>query len=148
MGRTRPARASMTRILLSTALLLPATGCSQAPSDPVGLDVSGRWAGALPIRLPEGDWSSGVLSLAQSATTIAGEMVSADGVRYSVSGSLSGQEIELLVEGLPGTSTCAAVGLILSDFTYSRRRVELISGRAFGRCFGTIAGTFELRRLQ
>lgn len=115
---------------------------------PKGIDVTGTWTGVVPIKLPQGTGGSPArLSLVQSDTTVTGELISRGGARYPLSGGMrTGDEIQLLVGNLPGDSTCGGVGVIFSDFERVGGHVQRISGRTFGRCFGTIAGSLELRR--
>ncbi len=111
------------------------------------LDLVGDWYGALPIKTPTGDWSLGHASLVQSGDRLTGELVGRDGARYPLSGSVSGDWAPLLLlGGLPGTSSCASVGLVLTRFEFASGQVRLLSGYATGRCFGTVAGEFDLER--
>jgi hypothetical protein len=113
---------------------------------PVRLDVTGMWTGALPIRLPTGNWSSARVSLTQAGDGVRASLTSTDGNVYTASGPVSGQGVTLAIEGLPGTSTCAGVTLRLATFEFDAAGMRRTSGRAFGRCFGTVAGAFELDR--
>jgi len=112
----------------------------------VSIDVSGTWTGELPIRTPVGQWTAATLTLEQTGDEITGTLQSADGFQYLVTGSVTGAGFDILVNGLPGTSTCAGVGLTVSELEFRDGRLERLRGRAFGRCFGTIAGHFELQR--
>jgi hypothetical protein len=112
----------------------------------LSLDVEGEWTGELPIRTPVGDWTSATLTLEQNGTEITGELVSSDGFRFPITGSFGDNGFDLLVGGLPGSSTCAGIGLTIAGIEFFDGRIDRISGRAFGRCLGTIAGTFVLER--
>ena len=124
-------------------------GCESSPAAPrVALSFTGTWAGSLPIRTPaDDDWSDTRMALVQADGRITGEIVSAAGARHVVSGTASGTSADLRVDGLPGTSTCAGVILTI-EITRNVRRGDRLAGQAGGRCFGTIAGTFELRRVE
>jgi hypothetical protein len=132
--------------ILALLVLISSFGCSSSPVAPKIIDLTGTWTGALPFTLPDGDWTEGRLTLVQSGSTIDGEIISRDHVRYPLTGTLSGSEAELIVGGLPGTSTCAGVSLIVTRFDFLGSRLQRLSGRAAGRCFGTVAGEFQLRR--
>lgn len=112
----------------------------------VSVDVSGTWTGELPIRTPVGQWTSATLTLEQAGDEITGTLESADGFQYPLTGSFTDAGFDILVNGLPGTSTCAGVGLTVTELEIREGRIERLTGRAFGRCFGTIAGTFVLER--
>jgi len=112
----------------------------------VSVDVSGTWTGELPIRTPVGQWTSATLTLEQTGDEITGTLESADGFQYPVTGSVTDAGFDILVNGLPGTSTCAGIGLTVAELEFREGRIERLTGRAFGRCFGTIAGSFELQR--
>ncbi len=112
----------------------------------VSPDVSGTWTGELPIRTPVGEWTSATLTLEQTGDEITGTLQSADGFQFPVTGSFTDAGFDILVNGLPGTSTCAGVGLTVQELEFREDRLESLTGRAFGRCFGTIAGTFVLER--
>lgn len=87
------------------------------------------------------------VSLVQSGDALTGELVSRDGVRFPLSGSVSGDWAPMvLLGGLPGTSTCGGVGLVITKFEFVSGRVQRFSGSAGGQCFGTVAGNFELQR--
>lgn len=115
-------------------------------STPVTLDVTGTWSGALPIRTPAGDWSLGRAALVQQGASITGELVSRDDARYPLSGSVLPGGVLLEVGGLPGDSICSAVTLAVTQFDFGGRGAERVSGNALGRCFGTVAGQFQLER--
>jgi hypothetical protein len=123
------------------------TGSAQA-STALRLDLTGTWAGPLPIRTePTADWSDARLSLVQTGDTLTGDVVSRDGVSFPVAGSLSIEQTPFVtVRGLPGTSTCAGVIIVLRQFEFADGRIRRTSGHASGRCFGTVAGTFDLQR--
>lgn len=111
------------------------------------LDLTGTWvSGAFPVRLP-GDWSSARLSLVQEGDRLTGSLTSRDGMRHPVAGGYDADGVpSLSVQGLPGDSTCAAISFRFLEFDFQRDRLERLSGRASGRCFGTVAGAFELQR--
>jgi hypothetical protein len=132
--------------ILALLVLTSSFGCSASPVAPKVMDLTGTWTGALPFTLPDGGWTEGRLALVQSGSTIDGEIISRDNVRSPLSGTLAGSEAELIVGGLPGTSTCAGVSLIVTGFDFRGPNVQRLSGRAAGRCFGTVAGEFQLRR--
>lgn len=128
--------------------LLVLIGCSPSPVAPKTIDLTGTWAGSIPLRMPDGDWSSETrVELVQNGATIEGELISRDNVRFPLSGSLSEPESVLTVGGLTNDPSCAGVSLILSGFDFRGPNVQRVSGRAVGRCFGTVAGRFELRRV-
>lgn len=131
---------------LALALLISAAGCNQpgAPGSET-LDVTGVWTGSLPLRMPDGDWSAARVALVQADGTVTGEVMSRDGVRHDLKGSIEEGEIVLSVQGLPGTSTCASIQLYITGVTV-KNRVRHLSGRVGGRCYGTVAGSFELRK--
>lgn len=122
-----------------------APGASERTT-PVGLDVSGAWRGPLPIRTPAGDWSLGRATLVQTGADVAGDLVSRDEARYPLTGRVLPDGVLLQLGGLPGTSTCSAVALAVTQFTFGEAGVQRMTGGALGRCFGTVAGAFELER--
>ena len=136
-----------TRAALVIALLVASAGCGgSSPAAPASIDLTGDWTGALPFRMPDEDWSLARVSLVQAGSALTGEAASREDVRYPLSGTLSGTGGTLTVEGLPGDSTCASIGLLITRLEFVGGRVERISGQAAGRCYGTVAGAFELRR--
>jgi hypothetical protein len=138
-------------ITRSAALLLAAvlTACGPSPAAPrTALSFTGTWTGSLPIRTPAGDdWSDTRMTLGRTNDRVTGEIVNAAGARHTLSGTASGTSADLRVDGLPGTSTCAGVVLTV-EITRHVRRGDRLAGQAGGRCFGTIAGTFALRRVE
>lgn len=136
---------------LRTMLILAvvASGCSAPPTGPrpnFVLNVSGTWQSALAFSLPTGTWSRTTVVLDQVGATVTGTMTSADGVRYALTGTLQDGSVHLAIEGLPGTSTCAGVSIVLSIFEYGGHSLTRIGGRAIGRCFGTVSATVVLDR--
>lgn len=131
---------------LALALLISVVGCRQ-PAAPASekLDVTGVWTGSLPFRTPGEDWSAARVSLVQADGTVTGEVISRDGMRYGLEGSIEAGDIVLTLQGLPGTSTCAGIQLYITDLEV-KDGVPHLSGRVGGRCYGTVAGSFELRR--
>jgi hypothetical protein len=123
------------------------TGSAQT-SAALKLDLTGDWSGPLPIKTqPTGDWSLARASLVQSGDRLTGELVSRDGAPFPLSGSVSASWAPMLsLGGLPGTSTCAGVGLGITHLEFIGGQVRRLSGHAMGRCFGTVAGNFELQR--
>lgn len=129
-------------------LVLLSFGCSPSPVAPKVIDLTGTWTGSIPLRMPDGDWSSDTrVELVQNGATLAGELISRDNARFPLSGSLSEPESVLTVGGLTDDPSCAGISLILTGFDFRGPNVQRVSGRAVGRCFGTVAGQFELRRL-
>jgi hypothetical protein len=74
-------------------------------------------------------------------------MVSRDGATYPRSGTLDATGAQLAVGNLPGTSTCSAIFIAIGEFEVTAAGVQGLAGWARGRCFGTVAGTFDLRRV-
>lgn len=137
------------RISLAVALICAAIGCTaSSPVAPKVIDVTGVWTGTLPFRMPDEDWSLARVSLVQAGDSVAGEITSRDDVRYPLSGTLSATAATLSVDGLPGNSTCSDIQLLVTRFDFRGPRVQRLSGRATGRCYGTVAGEFELRRID
>jgi hypothetical protein len=133
---------------LTATLLALTLGCGQsAPTAPQSTNVTGRWVGDLPLRLPDEDWSFTLITLLQADREITGTMTSRDGVRRALNGSFQGERAVMQVNGLPGTSTCASIELSLVPLL-GDARIERLAGVASGRCYGTVAGQFTLRRVD
>lgn len=110
-----------------------------------GFDLTGQWTGGpISLRAP-GDWSAVRVSLTQAQSGLRGEMVSRDGNALMLNGSLSRDGANLSIEGACGSAS-GGVGLTLRVFEFSGGRVQRMSGTYLGRCFGTVAGSLELRR--
>jgi hypothetical protein len=113
------------------------------------IDLTGSWTGALPIRTPGGaDWSLASVSLVQSAEMVTGELVSRNDVKYPLTGTVSQDGASLTVGGLPRDSSCGGIILVVTRFEFRRGRVQRLLGHGTGRCFGTIAGNFQLERVS
>lgn len=114
----------------------------------VKIDVTGDWSGPLRIPTqPSADWSLGRAAIVQSGDSLTGELVSRDAVRFPLSGSMSGDWAPFLsIGGMPKGSGGCSVGLTVLEFAFISSRVGRMSGRAGGRCPGTVAGSFELQR--
>jgi hypothetical protein len=118
---------------------------SARTSTAVRLDLTGRWIGPLGFLSSQpGDWISGSAELIQTGASVTGDLVSRDGRRLSVSGTVSG----LSVAGLVSTAVIQSCGisLTLTEVEFASGRAGRIAYRATGRCPGTVAGSFELRR--
>lgn len=127
-------------------VLVAAAGCGGgSPTVPRLLDLSGRWVGDLPLRLPDEDWSFTLIVLRQDGNEITGTMTSRDGVRRGLNGTFSGERAELQVGGLAGDSTCSSIQLTLIPML-GGTSIERLAGVATGRCYGTVAGSFTLIR--
>jgi hypothetical protein len=111
----------------------------------VRLDLTGDWTGSFPFpqSIP-GDWSGGDAALVQTADSVTGDLISRDGLRLSLSGSVSGPRIG----GLMSTAVIPSCGisLTLAEVEFANGRAGRIAYRATGRCPGTVGGIFELRR--
>ena len=112
----------------------------------VRLDLTGEWTGSfafLPQGIP-GDWSAGRAALVQTADSVMGDLVSRDGRRLSLSGSVTA----LRIEGLMSTAVIQSCGisLTLTEVEFANGRPGRIVYRATGRCPGTVGGIFELQR--
>ena len=118
----------------------------------VRLDLTGDWTGRLPINtLPTADWSSAArIGLVQKDGGIfTGELVSADGRRFPLDGVTRPDSFpSLTVRGLMPTGSLIICGVVLSfvEFEFVNGQVEQLSGRATGRCPGTLGGNFVLQR--
>jgi hypothetical protein len=75
---------------------------------------------------------------------VTGDLISSDGRRLSLSGSVTG----LSVGGLMSTAVIQSCGisLLLTEVEFASGRAGRIAYRATGRCPGTLGGIFELRR--
>jgi hypothetical protein len=134
-------------ILALVLLVSSSPGCSPSPIAPQVIDLTGTWIGTIPLRMPQGDWSSDTrVELVQTGAMLEGALISRDNVRFPLSGSVAEPESVLTVGGLTDPS-CAGISLILTEFDFRGPNVQRVSGRAVGRCFGTVAGQFELRRI-
>lgn len=118
----------------------------------VRLDLTGDWTGRLPINtLPAADWASAAhIGLVQrDGGVFTGELVSADGRRFPLDGVTRPDSFpSLTVRGLMPTGSLIICGVVLSfiEFEFVNGRVEQLSGRATGRCPGTLGGNFVLQR--
>lgn len=136
----------VSRVVVILALLAAiACGGSQT-SAPDTVDLTGSWVGALPLHMPGEDWSSATLVLDQRGAAITGEMTSRNGARYPLTGTTSGSGATLDVGGLPGSSTCGAIRLSVTELTFASGHVSRMSGFATGSCYGTVDGAFHLDR--
>lgn len=122
-----------------------AAGAAES-STGVPFDLTGTWTGPLPIRTPIGDWSRARASLTHAGESISGDLASRDDAHYAVSGTVFADGALISLGGLPGTSTCSAVFLAMTRFEFEGGRVQRAGGVTLGRCFGTIAGEFQLER--
>ena len=141
----------ITRAFAVAAIALLLSGgsiaCHTSPDAPTVIDLTGAWAGTLPLRIPDEDWSRSQISLVQAGTTLTGELSAPNATRYPLSGTVSSDGANLTVGGLPGTSTCASILLVVSGFEVRGGRVQSMFGRAMGSCYGTVDGAFEMRRI-
>ena len=134
------------RAIAALALFSLACSCD-SPTRAVPFSVAGKWTGVMPIRTPSGTWTEPAsVTLTQTGDAVTGAITSSDGVSYQLSGTGSRDGLMITLAGLPGNSTCAGVMLSADRFWYSGGTVTRMSGRASGRCFGTIAGDFTLAR--
>lgn len=131
-------------LLLSVLVTTACSGAASGPRPHFVLNVTGVWHTSLSFALPEGDWSRASLTLVQDGRVVTGSLVSRDGVRHALGGAHGNGQVELVIEGLPGTSTCAGVALVLSIFEYDHDELVRIGGRAIGRCYGTVAAALVL----
>jgi hypothetical protein len=138
---------------MATCLVIASACWRPSPTEPVsGIgSFSGMWAGAAD-RGPCGedpravDWSAVVITMQQSGRSITGEIVSAPGLRYPLSGTVEVDHVELNVGGLSGTS-CYFFMLYVNTFEHDARgRLVGFSGFLQGRCCGTVAGAFHFAR--
>ena len=112
-------------------------------SSVVRLDLNGNWSG--PLRFPtnpRADLSLGRVTIVQSGNSLTGELVSRDGIRFPLSGRVDALRPSLQVNGL----TSCGIVMLVEEFQFGGGHTRRMSGRAGGRCPGTVDGTFELER--
>jgi hypothetical protein len=77
---------------------------------------------------------------------IKGELVSSDEKQFPLSGALFGIRVEGMTPPSMTVLPCNAQ-LNFTEFEISNNQVTHLFGRVAGRCGGSLAGTFVLRRM-
>jgi hypothetical protein len=134
--------------VIGLGVLLLLAGCHhQSPSEPIDMSLTGRWSTTLTRGPCAGDWSMISLTLTQSGSTLAGELVTRDGVHFPVSGNLTGDSGEITVPVPVGTGECEPVLLQISRIGRdSGGHTVSFSGQIHGRCCGTLLESFMFTR--
>jgi hypothetical protein len=115
------------------------------------LNVGGAWTGTVPASPPGSDWSTVDMTLQQSARSLSGRATGRDGTPWDLAGGVGELDgdawsVQLSVQGLPGTSTCATFFLFAGPVDHQQGAVAVLEGMISGRCYGTLAGTFRFTR--
>lgn len=113
----------------------------------VNADFSGEWIGPSTITQPPGDWSFLRVFLVQRDSTLSGELLTRDGRRFPLSGSLPRDGAPgFSVGGLPTGSAGCRIGFVFREFAFSGGQMRRMLGPLTGRCPGTASGTADLQR--
>ncbi len=127
--------------------LLPASCHHQSPSEPIDTSLTGRWSTTLTRGPCAGDWSMIELTLTQSGSTLAGELVTRDGVHFPISGNLTGDSGGITVPVPVGTGECEPVFFQISSIgRESGGHAVSFSGEIHGSCCGTLLESFTFTR--
>jgi hypothetical protein len=152
MKRSRVARWSvLVPICLTVALaaaIVMAFGCNHSPTEPVDSSLTGQWAGSF-VRGPcAGDWSSFTISLVQSGSSLTGEIITKDGIRFSLTASVTGGNGTFTVPLPLGQGECETLSFSIDRVERdSAGRAVAFSGEAQGQCCGTIIEPYRFTRL-
>ena len=121
---------------------------SAQTSTGVRLDLNGDWSGPFQISTqPPADWSIGRAALVKNGDSLTGELVSRDGVRFTLSGSVSREWAPTMaIGGLFNPNGPCGLSLLLTEFEFTSGRLSRIAGRPIGRCPGTACCSFEVQR--
>jgi hypothetical protein len=129
--------------------VLSLVACGGSPTAPSPIVLSGRWTGALERQPCAGDWSAITLQLLQSGSTLGGQLVTNDGMVFPATGTVTRETATatISVELPPGTGECGAITFTVDRFDLDTLgNVAAFSGRATGRCCGTLDEAFRFVR--
>ena len=134
---------------IAVIAVLSLVACGGSPIAPSPTVLSGRWTGALERQPCAGDWSAITLELTQSGSTLGGQLLTNDGLTLPVTGTVVREKATatIIVELPPGTGECGAITFAVDRFDLDALgSVAAFSGRATGRCCGTIDEAFRFVR--
>ena len=149
MRTTGIRRRAAGRGLIAVIAVLSLVACGGSPTAPSPTVLSGRWTGALESQLCAGDWSVITLELTQSGSTLAGQLLTNDGMTFPATGTVVRERATatIIVELPPGTGECGAITFAVDRFDLDALgNVAAFSGRATGHCCGTIDEAFRFVR--
>jgi hypothetical protein len=135
--------------LLVVIAVLALAGCGGSPTEPSPTMLAGRWSGSLERQPCVGDWSSITLLLQQSGASLTGQLVTKDEMTFVAEGTVNRQTAKatIAVQLPPGAGECDAITFVVDRFDLDALgNVAAFSGRATGRCCGTIDEPFRFVR--
>ncbi|HKD19699.1 MAG TPA: hypothetical protein VKG23_17730 [Thermoanaerobaculia bacterium] len=134
-------------LLLAAVCALCASGCHhESPTQPGGASLTGTWTSTSFTFCGVGDWRTVTLVLQQSGSALTGEITTADGMHFAVSGTIeSGLEIDFGPN--PNTGMCTSIGLSIANITLGAGgAAAAFSGQQSGYCCGTQVGQYRFDR--
>jgi hypothetical protein len=141
-------RARSRGVIVAIAIL-SIVACGGSPAAPSPTMLAGRWTSGLTSQPCAGDWSVITLQLIQSGSTLGGQLLTSDGMAFQVTGTVIREKATatISVEVPPGVGDCGTITFSVDRFDLDTLgNVAAFSGRATGRCCGTIDEAFTFVR--